>query len=269
MKANSLVLTSGPRRTVTAVAVLAVLGVGMGLFGVGNLIQVGEVACAPNPNPDPQSPTLVASDTFDGKFHLRWKPVRPDAKYVSLTKNKGKLTITTQRGSIHADEVTRNDPPAKNIYLIDNPLPDDADFEVITCISGFLPKQEYQQAALILYNDDDNYLKWSYEFSYVKGGSVALGLIRETKAKTEHDHVAPPEKADVKLWLRLTKRKNSYEYASSTDGKAFDVHGERDWGEKAPLQIGILAKNGGLPDVPEVDVCFERFELRSPPPKKQ
>jgi regulation of enolase protein 1 (concanavalin A-like superfamily) len=186
-----------------------------------------------------------------------------------LTKNKGKLTITTQRGTIHADEVKRMEAPARNIYLIDNPLPEDADFEVTTCISGFAPKQKYQQAALILYNDDDNYLKWSYVFSYVNGGSVALGLVRETKAQAVHDHVAPPEKADVRLWLRLTKRKTSYEYASSTDGKKFEVHGARDWGEKAPLRIGILAKNGGLPDVPEVDVCFERFELRSPPPKKE
>ena len=179
MRANPAILTVG--LAPAALVVLTLLSAGPGLSG------------APDPNPAPRPPTLVAVETFDGKLHLRWKPVRPDPKYASLTKNKGKLTITTQRGSIHADEASRDEPPARNIYLIDNPLPDDADFEVTACLSGFAPKQEYQQAALILYNDDDNYLKWSYEFSYVKGGSVALGLIRETKAKTEHDHVAPPE----------------------------------------------------------------------------
>jgi regulation of enolase protein 1 (concanavalin A-like superfamily) len=224
---------------------------------------------AADPDPEPEPPALVMTETFRGKLHLRWKPVRPDPKAVSLTKNKGKLTITTQRGSIHADEVSRKDPPARNIYLVENPLSEDADFEVTTCIAGFAPKQQYQQAGLILYNDDDNYLKWAYLFSYVKGGSVALGLVRETKAKTEHDHVDAPAKADVKLWLRLTKRKNKYEYASSTDGRKFDAHGEREWGDKGPARIGILAKNGGIGGVPEVDVCFERFELRSPPPPKK
>jgi regulation of enolase protein 1 (concanavalin A-like superfamily) len=221
-------------------------------------------------DPEPQPPALVAVETFKGKLHLRWNPVRPDPKYVSLTKNKGKLTITTQRGSIHADETARKDLQARNIYLIDNPLPDEADFEVTTCVSGFAQQQAYQQAALILYNDDDNYLKWSYEFSFADGGSVKLGLVRETAAKSQIDHVTPPEGADKKLWLRLTKRKTSYEYASSTDSKMFTVHGERDWGEKAPARVGFLAKNGGSAGVPEVDVCFERFELRSPPllPKK-
>ena len=107
-------------------------------------------------------------------------------------------------------------------------------------------------------------MKWP-----TRGGSVALGLARETKARAGHDHIAAPGKAGVKLWLRLTRRGTSYEYASSTDGRKFEVHGERPWGEKAPSRIGILAKNGGLAGVPEVDVCFERFELRSPPPPKK
>ncbi|VTR93141.1 signal peptide protein : Uncharacterized protein OS=Rhodopirellula baltica WH47 GN=RBWH47_02949 PE=4 SV=1: DUF1349 [Gemmata massiliana] len=246
-----------------ALAVLMVFGAGAKF-----LAPPEQSVRAPNPNPPPP-PVLVATETFNGKFQLRWKPVRPDEDHVSWTKNRGALTITTQRGTIHGDETGNKESQARNIYLIDNPLPDDADFEIVTCIAGFAPKQQYQQAALILYNDDDNYVKWSYEFSYVNNGSVALGLIRETKAKPEHDHVAVPEKADEKLWLRLTKRKNSYEYASSTDGKEFAVHGEREWGDKGPQRIGILAKNGGLADVPEVDVCFSRFELRSPPaPRK-
>jgi len=264
MRTQPVTFPTGATRAVAVFTALACLIVGPLLMsGTGSDRRAGAA------DADPQPPTLVAVETFDRSFRLRWKPVRPDPDHVSLTKNKGKLTITTQRGTIHADETARKDPQAKNIYLIDNPLSDYADFEVTTCISGFAPKQKYQQAALILYNDDDNYLKWSYEFSYVNDGSVALGLIRETNAKVEHDHVAPPEKAEEKLWLRLTKRKNSYEYSSSTDGQKFEVHGEKEWGEKAPSRMGILAKNGGIEGVPEVDVCFERFELRSPPPVKK
>jgi regulation of enolase protein 1 (concanavalin A-like superfamily) len=266
MKANLAVRTSCLSRAFPALAALTLLGIGLGLPFAARLGRPTEAARAAEPGPEPEPAVLVAVETFKGKLHLRWKPVRPDPTHVSLTKNKGKLTITTQRGTIHADEVARKEPKARNIYLVDNLLPDDADFEVTTIVSGFTPKKAYQQAALILYDDDDNYLKWSYEFS---GDRVALALVRETKAKTEHDHVAAPEKAGVKLWLRLTRRKNSYEYASSTDGKKFTAHGERAWGDKAPARVGILAKNGGPVGVPEVDVCFERFELRSPPPPKK
>jgi regulation of enolase protein 1 (concanavalin A-like superfamily) len=259
-------MTLGRNRSRAAFADMALLGLALLTVGSGLTRWSGVVEAA---DPVPEQPALVAVETFKDKFHLNWKPVRPDWDHVSLTKNKGKLTITSQRGTIHADETARMDIKAKNIFVIDNPLAPDADFEVTTCITGFTPKQKYQQAALILYNDDDNYLKWTYEFSYIKGGSVALGLVRETKAEPLHDHVDPPEKAGEKLWLRLTKRKNSYEYSSSTDGKKFEVHGEKEWAEKSPLQIGILAKNGGIADVPEVDVCFERFELRSLPAKNQ
>ncbi len=104
---------------------------------------------------------LLAYDGFDGKLGLNWKPVRPDPSHVSLTKTKGALTITTQRGSIHGEETKDafgEGIKAKNLYVIDNPLAPGGDFVVTTCVSGFTPEMIYQQAGLIVYNDDDNYL---------------------------------------------------------------------------------------------------------------
>src|SRR5262245_25427310 len=128
MKAYFALPKGGLMRAAIALGALVAVGVGLG----GPFAGLGRSGRAADADPEPQPPVLVAVETFKGKFHLRWKPVRPDPKYVSLTKNKGKLTLTTQRGSIHADEVARMDPPAMNIYLIDNPLPDDADFEAVT-----------------------------------------------------------------------------------------------------------------------------------------
>jgi regulation of enolase protein 1 (concanavalin A-like superfamily) len=217
---------------------------------------------------DPEPPvafSFLAREPFTGKLRLNWKVVRPDDKYVSLTKNKGKLTITTQRGTIHADETARKEPKAKNLYLLDNPLATDTSFVVTTCISGFTPKQNYQQAALICYNDDDNYVKFSYEFNWEKNAGQSFCLVRETKAVSQQDRIDAPA-GIKKLWLRLTRRKDLYEFATSTNGRDFTVHGEKAWQEKAPAKIGILAKNGGPAGVPEVDVCFEQFHLRAPAP---
>ena len=212
---------------------------------------------------------LVAFDDFDGKSALNWKPVRPDPSHVSLAKNPGTLTITTQRGSIHGEE--KKDEygegiQAKNIYLIDNPLAKDADFVATTCVVGFTPAMAYQQAGLIVYDDDDNYLKLDYEFNWGKGDGQTFFCVSETAANPEHHPIEGSESGLKRYWLRLTKRGDRYEYATSLDGDAFRIHGEVAWGDGSPKRIGVLAKNGGNKDAPEADASFEFFELRSPAP---
>jgi regulation of enolase protein 1 (concanavalin A-like superfamily) len=214
---------------------------------------------------DAGSSQVRVFDDFDGKLTLNWKPVRPDPSHVSLTKNPGKLTITTQRGSIHGEE-TKDEfgagIAAKNLFLIDNPLAKDAEFVVTTCVSGFIPEMPYQQAGLIVYDDDDNYLKWSYEYNWPNAGGQVFCCVTETDARPNHDY-AQAESGLKRYWLRLTKRGDRYEYAASTDGDHFRVHGSVAWGDGAPKRIGLLAKNGGNKDATEQDAAFEFFELGS------
>ncbi len=210
---------------------------------------------------------LLAFDDFDAKPALNWKPVRPDPSHVSLSKNPGTLTITTQRGSIHGEE--KKDEygegiQAKNLYLIDNPLAEGADFVATTCVVGLTPAMQYQQAGLIVYDDDDNYLKLGYEFNWGKGEGQTFFCVSETAANPEHHPVEASESGLKRYWLRLTKRGDRYEYATSLDGDAFRIHGEVAWGDGSPKRIGLLAKNGGNKDAAEADASFEFFELRSP-----
>ncbi|HKM83952.1 MAG TPA: DUF1349 domain-containing protein, partial [Candidatus Acidoferrum sp.] len=143
---------------------------------------------------------LLAYDGFDGKLGLNWKPVRPDPSHVSLKKTPGALTITTQRGSIHGEETKDafgEGIKAKNIYVIDNPLAPGGDFVVTTCVSGFTPETNYQQAGLIIYNDDDNYLKFGYEYNWPKQGGQAFCILTETDAKSDF-HYLDPENSGLK-----------------------------------------------------------------------
>jgi regulation of enolase protein 1 (concanavalin A-like superfamily) len=226
--------------------------------------EVLSAAPAPDDGKSGNQFRFLAHESFDEKLHLDWQPVRHDADHVSLTKNLGKLTITTQQGTIHGDEKAAGEPSAKNLFVMPNPLAKDADFVISTCISDFNPSERYQQAGLLVYDDDDNYVKWDYEFSYIDEGSRAFALVRETKAKPQHDHVTA-EEGLKRVWLRLTRRGKNYEYATSTDGKKFTVHGQREW-ESTPRMVGILAKNGGLAGVKEIDACFDFFEMSAPPP---
>jgi regulation of enolase protein 1 (concanavalin A-like superfamily) len=254
------------QRLLTPLAVVLALAVLAGGFPLVRSLAPQAVADETE-QPEPRSSfTFSTMDPFDGKLRLNWKPVRPDATHVSLTRNKGKLTITTQEGTIHADETANKSVKAKNIYLIDNPLADDVDFEMSVAISGFTPKEAYQQAGLIAYDDDDNYVKFGYDYNWRANGGAYLCMVREVQTKTEHNTADAPKDAK-KVWLRLTRRKDKYEYASSADGRRWTVHGEESWRAKAPAKLGFLAKNGGT-KATEVDVCFEQFRLRAPAPPK-
>jgi regulation of enolase protein 1 (concanavalin A-like superfamily) len=247
------------------VLVVMVLGVGTDLFFGTSPGREGAPKLMAAPVPKTKVADrfrFVAFEGFDGKLGLNWKPVRHDPTHISLTKHRGKLTITTQRGTIHGNANAQGEPSAQNLFLIDNPLAGETDFVMTTCISSFTPTVAYQQAGLLCYDDDDNYAKWSYEFDWSKGEGQRFMLVLETAAKPEHSPVEA-EPALKQVWLRLTKRGKSYEYATSTDGKQFTIHGTKEWGDGAPKKLGILAKNGGPDGVPEVDACFDFFELRS------
>ncbi len=205
-------------------------------------------------------------DPFAGKLGLGWKPVRPDPSHVSLTSTPGKLTITTQPGSIYGDELdVEHAVAAKNIYLIPNPAPGNAGFVVTTCIESFHPKKPYQQAGLIVYNDDDNYLKWVMEFARY---APSFTFIHETNRSTVGDYNAVRNEPNLdRFWLRIMKRGSFYQYAYSIDGEEFTVVDEIAWGGRAPRFIGILAKNDRVPD--EIDAIFDFLEVRSLTPEEK
>ena len=118
----------------------------------------------PMPGCSGEEAKLLAADQFEGKFELDWNPIRENPSNVSLTKNPGQLTITTEKGTLGGNEVLRG-APSKNLHLIPNPVADDGDFVMTTCIVGFKPTMIWQQAGLLVYDDDDNYLKYDMEFS--------------------------------------------------------------------------------------------------------
>jgi regulation of enolase protein 1 (concanavalin A-like superfamily) len=124
-----------------------------------------------------------------------------------------------------------------------------------TCVSGFTPETTYQQAGLIVYNDDDNYLKFGYEYNWQNAGGQAFCILTETDAKPNFRYLGTENSGLKRYWVRLTKRGNRYEHAFSSDGKSFTVNGEIEWGDGSPKQIGLLAKYGGSKDASELDVA--------------
>jgi hypothetical protein len=206
-----------------------------------------------------------AYDDFDGKLVLGWEPVRHDPTHVSLDKHRGKLTITTQRGTIHGNEkadVLSLGTQAKNLYLIRNPASQGGDFIMTTRIESFAPTSNWQQAGLMIYDDDDNYVKCDLEWNQQAPSDVVPVLLREVDQQSDFFSVIP-ERESESYWLRVTKRGKLYQYAYSIDGDTYTVVGEKRWGNGAPKWVGIYAKNGGNPLAAAIDAQFDFFEIRS------
>lgn len=201
----------------------------------------------------------VASDEFDGELGLDWQTRNSDESHVSLDKRPGTLSITTQRGGFHREHTTH-----KNLLLVENPAERGGDFELTTCLVSFLPFANVQQAGLVCWNDEDNHVKWVFEWNDHHGGQV-FAILRETEGRpvsSAHGRaIAPAER----VWLRLTKRANRYEYAASSDGKSFRAFGEVEWDGEPPKWIGLVAKNSAGSGAPEIDASFDFFKVRHVP----
>lgn len=201
-------------------------------------------------------------DSFEEEFAFEWDIVRPTPEAYSLDANPGELTLTTQYGSIHGR--TSEGDFARNLMLVDREIPAGQNFEATLAVSQFEPELHYQQVATLVYQGDDDYLKWSMERSWQSSGVDNLVLVRETSAEPQHDFVTQ-KTLDGPFWLRVARTGSNYTVAFSNDGEQFETIGTEGWTPSqadAPVKVGFLAKNGGNSQASDIDVLIESFTLR-------
>ncbi len=203
---------------------------------------------------------VLARDDFDGKLNanLRWDILNADLSHISLTKKPGTLTITTQRGGF-----TRSATDYKNLFLIDCPAKSGEDFKITTYISSFRPMANWNQAGLICWNDEDNYLKWVYEWGWEAGERREFNVIGETEGRRapSTSFIAPPGLEGV--WLRVTKTGKHYVLSTSFDGKSFPYRVPYEWGDGIVKRVGLFAKNSSGSKAPEINASFDFFEVKA------
>lgn len=205
------------------------------------------------PTSGEKTPELPMRDEFDSKFTLPWETIRPDPTHMSLESHPGKLTITTQYGSIHMAQTT-----AKNLLFID--VPDGLDdFVVTTCVEDFLPETMWQQAGLMFYNGDDTFIKWVRD--YTGQGYPVLNVNWEINQENKGVH-SSIKVSKERFWLRTIKRGNVFQCLASEDGKTWTTHFVVPWGNGKLKKVGLVAKNG--PREGDMEAQFDFFELRRP-----
>lgn len=217
---------------------------------------------------------LLAFHDFDQRLGLEWNILNPDPSRWSLSKVPGTLTITTQDGAF-----TRERRDFRNLFLLDNPAAPGQDFQITTCLLSFKPIGLWNQAGLILWDNEDHHLKFVYE--YGEGPPIGLAdqrmftLGHETGGVAYHAWFRASQNP-AKLWLRIVKRGGYCELYTSTTGQSFTpaaalvpYWGPMDhfeyWGDRPIPYVGVFAANGTAFGAPSVDASFDFFEVKALP----
>ncbi len=201
-------------------------------------------------------PQPVPSDEFNGVAldRCRWDAVvREDAAGYRMTGTA--LEIDIPNGDIYG---TGNTGPA-NFILQNAP---DGDWTIQTKVDGSQMNEQYQQAGLLVYLDDDNYLKLDYITKNAAGQAVSrfIEFRSEIGGAVQNPQ---PEVANLTeaVWhLRIAKAGNLYTASYSLDGTA--------WTAFEPLtnaavsgapKVGLFSLGG--PQTASKPVSFDYFRL--------
>ena len=198
-----------------------------------------------------------------------WTVLREDKSAWSVA--DGALRLTTSEG-----DITLANNNASNLFLQSA----NTDWTADTRLSfSAEPGYPAQNAGLLAYQDDDNFVRLSYGVSMSRRGpaGASLQLLCESDGYTTASvNVNVEGVKDNTLWLRLVKSGSEYTAYYSVDGRKFVEAGSVS-AVLEDVQAGLIACDGAMPamnfrgfgsgaQAPEtepVDVAFDYFRIRS------
>lgn len=190
---------------------------------------------------------VAASDEFNAnQLDLaRWQIVNEDASRWRLA--SGKLVISTQDGDLWK---TRGD--VRNMFL--QWAPND-DFEIILR-PEFRPQRNFDQAFLIVYQDHNNYVRFSNGWIDTRRWQVAHQVDGEFR-----DFVTPNTLGDT-CWMKMVRRGRSISCYASLDGQRWYAVGGSYLADFSEVRVGFGASTPGTGR--RMDVAFDFFRVQRP-----
>ena len=175
-----------------------------------------------------------------------WSWVNEDITHWSLTQRSGYLRIITQQGDLMESQ---ND--AHNILLQSAPV---GDFEIQTKVD-LDPTENYQQAGLVVYQDDDNYIKIVRIFS---NGGTYVAAANEVNQSFSHTYIEVSPSLTT-THFRIIKQGVTYTCYYSEDGHGW-VQVEQYSQNIQNIQFGLMAVNA-WPYPSEIPADFDYFHV--------
>ena len=208
------------------------------------LVVLSFVTLTARATPATTSSTVAWIDDFDGStLNSRWSWTRENPAHWSLTARPGFLRITTEYGGLWG--ALNNQ---RNLLLATAP---NGNFRIETRVT-FTPTQFIQTAGLIIYQDDDNYIKLNRQFV----DNNVVELIREIAGSPSFTAVV--ESANT-VYLRMQRDGNVYTGYYSVDGNQWTRVGQYT-ATLNDAKMGLGAGND-VPDVSEIAADFDFFRL--------
>ena len=222
----------------------------IGLTAANNLVGVTEIAADFDFFELKRYPVNASvSDDFNAfALDSRWFWVREDATHWSLGANPGYLRITTQAGGVYSDT---ND--QKNILLTNAPHSDCYQVSTKVTIS---PTENYQYAAVQVYQDDDNYVQLNR--AYADGHTLNFDI--EIDGQPTNQQVALSAET---VHLRIAASGDTYRGYYSLDGSIWTLVGEGEASLHNP-KTGLAAANN-MAGAAEINADFDSFTMVSCP----
>ena len=204
----------------------------IGLFGLTNRTEALPITASFDYfsiTPDDTAEQPAPDDEFAGTTldACRWSDVvRPDPAAYRVT--GGGLEIDTSKGDIYGGTAT--DP--RNLML--QPAPD-GDWTIETKVDASSFDEAFQQAGLLVYADDANYVKLDYLTTNAAGSTITRGL--ELRSEVANVVQSPQPNAPTPVqgvwYLRLSKSDSTFTGSYSSDGVT--------WSDLPPVTNTALA----------------------------
>lgn len=163
------------------------------------------------------------------------------------------LTITTEKGAFSSE-----DSKPQNVFMMsalgDWVAQTKVEFDVT-------PSESNQQAGLIIYEDDDNYIRFVYERPTSGSTNVVrvYNVVDGVQSQSNSANLA----SQTSIYLQIVKEGNTYTFKYSVDGIEWTTFGTTLRIGYALPQIGLYATNGDT-DAASISATFENllvFEL--------
>ena len=195
------------------------------------------------------------TDDFNEALAPGWSWVDEDSTHWSLSAAPGALRIITQGQSLY------NADKPKNLLLRDALA---GDFEIMTKVT-FDPQRDFQQAAILIYQDEDNFVLLNRGFCGVEGcpgGGVFME--NEMNGETLFDNPGPRAAVSLQMtWLRLQKAGTTYTGFYSADGQRWTELGRVE-NPLQPTKVGLTANNSNAdPSVPQIPADYDSFTIEA------
>jgi len=173
--------------------------------------------------------------------------VREDPANWSLSARPGYLRIITQEGDLWGNT---ND--ARNLFLLNAPP---GDFEISTQVT-FAPGQAWQQAVLLIYGDDGNYVRVDRVSDNAGNGSAQM-VVETGDSPTSYTMTTDL----TTLQLKLRRTGTTYTGFYSADGATWTQLGQSAGVNLGAARAGLSAWNSSSADAAEIPADFDWFCL--------